>query len=107
MGFGTNGKLKGWFNWVARLFFLSFIQTIIFLLIIFVLERSGLFFLVVRDMDEKIIYPYEAGGFFFGLLLISDISVEIFRYFITEKKKIKKIEKYKTKYKTIKKQIKW
>jgi len=89
MGFGSymRDHFKGWFVWLSKLFFVSFIQTLIFFLIIFVLERSGLYMLRVHDWNEDIIYGGEVGAFFFGLILITDIVAETLRYFVTEKKK--------------------
>ncbi len=87
MSLRSYGKehLKGWFVWIAKLFFISFIQTLIFFLIIFVLERTGLFMMIVTNYNDKLIYGGEVGAFFFGLILISDIIEEILRYFVTER----------------------
>ena len=87
MGLGSYGRehFKGWFVWIAKLFFISFIQTLIFFLVIFILERTGLFMMQVTNYNDSIIYGGEVGAFFFGLILISDIVAEILRYFITER----------------------
>jgi len=87
MGFGTFKKerFKGWFIWIAKMFFISFIQTLIFFLIIFILERGGLFMMQVINYNKKVIHGGEVGAFFFGLILTCDIIMEIMRYFMTER----------------------
>ena len=92
MGF-LKDKLKKGFVWLSKLFFVSFIQTFIFFLVIFVLERTGTFMMQVTNYNDSIIYGGEVGAFFFGLILISDIVAEILRYFVTERKRRKNGEK--------------
>ncbi len=96
MGFGTYNKehLKGWFVWISKLFLICFIQTILLLLILFFLERTGVFMIRVHNWNDKVIYSGELGGFFFGLILISDILEEILRFYVTERKEKRKTLKY-------------
>jgi uncharacterized membrane protein YobD (UPF0266 family) len=47
--------------------------------ILYSLERLGIFAIYVSGFKSPLIYPYETGGFFFALVLISDITVEYFR----------------------------
>ena len=68
MKFEFKRRFKGWFVWIAKLFFISFIQTIIFFLILFVIERTGIFMLEVFRNNE-ILLEGEVGAFFFGLIL--------------------------------------
>ena len=84
---------KDWFGWLSKLFFISFLQTLALLFILFILERTEIFEIRVIGINEKILNPYESGGFFFGLILISDLIEEIFRYLVIERRKRKKMEK--------------
>ena len=52
------------------------IHTGLFLLILFIVERLGLYAIFVSDYNRKLIYPGEVGGFFFILLLIASVSIE-------------------------------
>jgi hypothetical protein len=65
---------------IGFVFLMAFIQTILFLLILFVLERTGIFAIQVTNFNRTLIYPGEIGGFFFGMILIPDIVEEIIRY---------------------------
>ncbi len=57
----------------------AFFQTIVLLGIVYCLERVGIFAIHVTSFNGTLIFPYETGGFFFTLVLISDLSVEFFR----------------------------
>ena len=61
---------------------IALIQSVIFVLVLFFLERLGIFAIEVSYFNELLIYPLETGGFLFALILISDFVVEIIRYFI-------------------------
>lgn len=79
-------RAKKIFAWLSKLFFISFIQTLVFFITIFILERSGMFMMRVHNYNEQIIYGGEVGAFFFGLILISDIVAEGIRYLINRKR---------------------
>ena len=70
---------------IGFVFLLAFVQTILFLLILFILERIGIFSIQVNYFNQKLIYSGETGGFFFSLILISDVIVEIIRYYLKKK----------------------
>jgi len=78
-------KFREGFTLVAKLFFISFITTLIFLLLVWILERFAVF-AIIATVNEEILYYGEAGGFFFALILISFFLVEILRYFAIERK---------------------
>lgn len=61
---------------------LALIQTGIFLLMLFIFERTGIFDIQVVNFDHNLIYPYEVGGFFFLIIFLSDLIVEMIRKLI-------------------------
>lgn len=67
---------------VVLIFFISFVETIILLVILFALERGGVFMIQVLAVDGVLVYPYESGGFFFGLILCTNLLGAVVWYFI-------------------------
>lgn len=66
-------------KWLLFLLSFAFFQTIVLLGSLYILERAGIFAISVIGFKSPLIYPYETGGFFFALILISDIAVEFIR----------------------------
>jgi hypothetical protein len=64
---------------------MALLQTAIFGLLIYVLERLDIMMITVTFLDTDLIYPYEAGLFFFIFVLIPDIIVEFIRKPITKR----------------------
>lgn len=58
---------------------IAFIQTCVFLVILYFLERFGIFVIQVVAFNSELIYPYELGGFFFAMLLIGEIIADLIR----------------------------
>jgi hypothetical protein len=80
---GVNLEIKEFkdrmLKWILFLLSFAFFQTIVLLGILYILERMDLFAVIVIGFKSPLIYPYETGGFFFALILISDIAVEYIR----------------------------
>ncbi len=80
---GVNLEIKEFkdkfLKWVLFLLSFAFIQTIVLLGTLYILERAGIFAITIIGFKSPLIYPYETGGFFFALILISDIAVEFIR----------------------------
>jgi len=69
---------------IGLIFFISFVETIILLVILFVLERADVFVIQVVSVDGVLVYPYESGGFFFGLILCTNLLGALLWAVITE-----------------------
>lgn len=69
---------------IGLIFFISFVETIILLGILFVLERTGLFSIYVTGVDGFWVYSNESGGFFFGLILTTNVLGAVIWHLVTE-----------------------
>jgi hypothetical protein len=57
----------------------ALLQTILFICGVYIFERFGFYTIAVTMFNSTLIYPYELGGFFFALILLSDIAAELLR----------------------------
>ena len=71
--------MKTIFKKIFTILGFALLQTAIFGALIFIVERLGLFTIRVHDVDGTIIYPYESALFFFILIMIADVGVELIR----------------------------
>jgi len=67
-------------NYVVSLIGLALIQTLIFMLVLYILELNNIIFLVVGE--HGFLNMAETGLFFFLMMLLADIIAEPIRYSI-------------------------
>jgi len=79
--------MNKYFEKLCTLLGLSLLQSGILLLIVYIMERLNIFGIYVKYFDHTLIYPYELGGFFFILILITSFIIEIVKILM---KRIKK-----------------
>lgn len=66
-------------TYILFLIGLAFVQTVILLSVLYVLERCNIYSIQVINFDSALIYPLELGGFFFALIFLTDLITEIIR----------------------------
>jgi len=69
----TRDKVKQGFIRAAIVAIVSLAETGVFLGIVWLMERAGVFSFMVVSVDGYWVYPYESGGLFFALILTSNV----------------------------------